>query len=71
MTYYILYFKTFNALFEQTHEELPFFVKANALDFACKVSTCKDVVSFTVDVVDGETGEVVATYEHGEATYLA
>lgn len=41
-----------------------------ALQGAALISKCDDVVG-VVDVVDGTTGEIMATYDKGCATYLS
>lgn len=41
-----------------------------ALQGAALISKCDDVIG-VVDVVDGTTGEIMATYDKGRVTYLS
>lgn len=48
-----------------------YYCLTTALKVAKTYSRCVDIVNSTVDVVDGTTGEVVATYIDGCTHYIA
>ena len=75
MKFYEIYYKRANSMimncdYELTKETTLMLNLDVALQCAALVSKCADVVG-VVDVVDGTTGEIMATYNKGRAIYLS
>lgn len=75
MKFYEIYYNRANSMitncdYELTKETTLMLSLDVALQCAALISKCEDVVGI-VDVVDGTTGEVMATYDKGHATYLS
>jgi len=68
-TFYNVSFSIRDWEFKRKQINMKFFDFTNACAYAEEISGCADVEDSTVNVVDGTTGEIVATFELELQTY--
>ena len=68
-TFYNVVFNQVDFDFTKSHISMKFFSFVNAWKYAKEISECADIDELHADVIDGTTGEVVATFSAGAEIY--